>query len=141
MTSSRMGRLYVDEARGRVALVQVAIEKGLWAATVRKAQECVEPFLKGALRLVAVEPARTHDVAEMLRREVNRFPEWFRAAVDRLATISTEMAGDRGLAFYGDERQELGPQELFDEADARRAVRNLELVAQLCERLVSESNT
>ena len=29
MTSSRMGRLYVDEARGRVALVQLAIEKGL----------------------------------------------------------------------------------------------------------------
>ena len=32
MTSSRMGRLYVEEARGRVALVQLAIEKGLWAA-------------------------------------------------------------------------------------------------------------
>ena len=141
MTSSRMGRLYVDEARGRVALVRVAIEKGLWAATVREAQEWVELFLKGALRLVAVEPARTHDVAEVLRREVNRFPEWFRSAVDRLATISTEMAGDRGLAFYGDERQELGPQELFDEADARRAVRNLEVVAQLCERLLSESKT
>jgi len=139
MTSSRMGRLYVDEARGRVALVQLAIEKCLWAATVREAQECVELFLKGALRLVAVEPARTHDVAEMLRREVNRFPEWFRVAVDRLATISTEMAADRGLAFYGDERQELGSQELFDEADAQRAVRNLELVAQLCERLLSES--
>ncbi len=139
MTSSRMGRLYVEEARGRLVLVQVAIEKGLWAATVREAQECAELFLKGALRLVAVEPARTHDVAEVLRREASRFPEWFRSEVDRLATISTEMAGDRGLAFYGDERQELGPQELFDEADARRSVRNLELVAQLCERLLSES--
>jgi hypothetical protein len=42
MTSSRMGLLYVDEARGRVVLVQVAIEKGLWAATVREAQQCVE---------------------------------------------------------------------------------------------------
>ena len=140
MTSSRMGRLYVDEARGRVTLVHVAIEKGLWAATVREAQECVELFLKGALRLVAVEPARTHDVAEVLRREVARFPEWFRSAADNLATISTEMAGDRGIAFYGDERQEIGPQELFDEKDAQRAVRNLEFVAQLCERLLSESS-
>ena len=74
MTSSRMGRLYVEEARGRVTLVRVALEKGLWAATVREAQECVELFLKGALRLVAVEPARTHDVAEVLRRERDRFP-------------------------------------------------------------------
>ena len=133
-----MGRLYVEEARGRVTLVRVALEKGLWAATVREAQQCVELFLKGALRLVAVEPARTHDVAEVLRRERNRFPEWFRSAIDRLAAVSTEMAGDRGPAFYGDERQELGPQELFDEADARRAVQDMEVVAQLCERLLSE---
>jgi HEPN domain-containing protein len=107
---------------------------------VREAQECVELFLKGALRLVAVEPSHTHDVAETLRREVHRFPEWFRWAVDHLATISTEMAGDRGVAFYGDERQDLGPQELFDEKDAQRAAGNLDFVAQLCERLLTESN-
>jgi HEPN domain-containing protein len=134
-----MGRLYVEEARGRVALVRLALDKGLWAATVREAQECVELFLKGALRLVAVEPTRTHDVAEVLRREARRFPEWLLPAVDHLASISTEMAGDRGIAFYGDEREELGPQELFDENDARRAVRNLDFVAELCERLLTES--
>jgi HEPN domain-containing protein len=135
MTSS----LYIDEARGRMALVQVALQKGLWAATVREAQECVELFLKGALRLVAVEPARTHDVAEVLRREADRFPEWCRSVLEQLATISTDLAGDRGVAFYGDERQELGPQELFDDKDARRALRNLEFVAQVCERLLAES--
>jgi HEPN domain-containing protein len=134
-----LGRLYVDEARGRVALVRLALERGLWAATVREAQECVELFLKGALRLVAVEPSRTHDVAEVLRREVDRFPPWFASSVDQLATISTEMAGDRGIAFYGDEREELGPQELFDEKDAQRAARNLEFVAKLCQRLLAES--
>ena len=67
MTSSRMGRQYIKEARGRMALVGLALERGMWAATVREAQECVELFLKGALRLVAVEPARTHDVAAALR--------------------------------------------------------------------------
>lgn len=139
MTSSRMGRLYIEEARACLALVRLALERGLWAATVREAQECVELFLKGALRLVAVEPARTHDVAEVLRSEAARFPEWFRSTVDRLATISTELAGDRGLAFDGDERRELGPQELFDAEDARRAVRNVELVAELCGRLLAEA--
>lgn len=59
---------------------------------MREAQECVELFLKGALRLVAVEPARTHDVAEVLRREVNRFPEWFRAA-------GSSESGARGAAL------------------------------------------
>ena len=136
MTSSRMGRLYIEEAASRVELVRLALERGLWATVVREAQECVELFLKGALRLVAVEPTRTHDVAEMLRREAARFPEWFRAEVDRLATISTEMAGDRGIAFYGDERQHLAPRDLFDDADAERAAGNLEYVADLCNRLL-----
>lgn len=141
MTSSRMGRQLIDEAVGRLDLVRLARKKGLWSSTVREAQECVELLLKGALRLVAVEPARTHDVAELLRREARRFPDWFRDHADHLADISTEMAGDRGIAFYGDERQELGPQDLFDEADARRAMDSLEFVAEQCRRLVAESGT
>jgi len=119
-------------------LVQLAFERHLWAATVRESQECVELFLKGALRLAAIEPVRSHDVAEVLRHAAGRFPEWFAGQVDHLASISTEMAGDRGIAFYGDERQELAPQELFDEADAHRALQNLEFVAGMCGRLVNE---
>jgi HEPN domain-containing protein len=134
-----MGRQFVSEASGRVALVRLALERELFAATVREAQECVELFLKGALRLAGVEPARTHDVAEILRREAARFPDWFGAEVDHLAAISSEMAGDRGIAFYGDERQGLGPQDLFDVRAARRALGNLEYVAGLCERLLQES--
>lgn len=135
MTSSEMGRRYIEEARGRVELVRLAHERGLWATVVREAQEAVELLLKGALRLVAVEPARTHDVAELLKREAGRFPAWFQSEIQALASISTEMAGDRGVAFYGDERQGLGPQDLFDEANANRAIRNLDYVAELCARL------
>ena len=124
-----MGRRYVEEARGRLELVRLARDRRLWATVVREAQEAVELLLKGALRLVAVEPTRTHDVADLLRRESGRFPPWFSAQVDHLASISTEMAGGRGIAFYGDERQELGPQELFSEADGARALDQLEYVA------------
>jgi hypothetical protein len=74
-----------------------------------------------------------------LRRHAARFPEWFRLEIDHLAAISTEMVGDRGLAFYGDERQEIGPQDLFDDGDASRAADNLEYVARLCLRLLAES--
>jgi HEPN domain-containing protein len=140
MTSSRMGGRYIEEGRGRLPLVRIAAERRLWATVVREAQEGVELFLKGALRLVAVEPARTHDVAEVLRRTADRFPDWFRAEVEHLATISTEMAGDRVIAFYGDERQQLGPQDLYEEADAVRALGHLEYVATLCERLLAESS-
>ena len=50
MTTARMGRQYIEQARGRVELVRLALSKGLWVAVVREAQECVELFLKGALR-------------------------------------------------------------------------------------------
>ena len=139
MTSSGMGRRYIQEARGRVELVRLASERGLWSTVVREAQECVELFLKGAVRLVALEPARSHDVAEVLRRGADRFPPWFRVEVEALASISTELAADRGLAFYCDERHELGPQDLYDAADAGRALAQLERVAALCERLLAES--
>jgi HEPN domain-containing protein len=131
-----MGRRYVEEARGRLELVRLARDRRLWATVAREAQEAVELLLKGALRLVAVEPARTHDVGDRIRRESGRFPPWFSAEVDHLAAISTEMAGDRGVAFCGDERQELGPQELFDEADAARALDQLEYVAGLVGQLL-----
>jgi HEPN domain-containing protein len=110
----------------------------MWAATVSKAEQCVDLSLRGALRLVAVEPARTHDVAAALREEAARFPQWFRTSVDGLAAISTKLAGDRGPAFYGDEALKVGPQELFNEVDARRAVQDVEFVAELCWRLLSE---
>lgn len=141
MTSSNMGRQYIEEAQGRIELVRLALMRQLWATVVREAQECVELFLKGALRLVAVEPAHTHDVAELLRRESARFPDWFHAQAERLASISTDMAGDRGLAFYGDERQGVGPQDLFDESAAHAAVRSLEEVALLCGRLLQTASS
>jgi HEPN domain-containing protein len=140
MTSSQMARRYIEEAQGRMDLVFLAREKGMWSTVVREAQECVELYLKGALRLVAVEPVRSHDVAELLRSAAERFPDWFRSQVEFMASISTEMAGDRGIAFYGDERQEIGPQDLFDRDDGIRAIQNLEFVADHCVRLLAASN-
>lgn len=88
---------------------------------------------------MGVEPARTHDVAEILIRESHRFPTWFGALIARMAAISTEMGHDRALAFYGDERQQKGPRELFGEADAKRAREDMHQVAEWCARLLTES--
>jgi HEPN domain-containing protein len=131
-----MGGRYIDEARRRVELVRLAHDRQFWATVVRESQEAVELFLKGALRVVAVEPTRTHDVAPLLQREAQRFPDWFRSQIPALAAISTEMAGDRGVAFYGDERLGIAPQDLFDAGNAGRALQNLDFVAGLCLRLL-----
>jgi hypothetical protein len=38
-----------------------------------------------------------------LRRERNRFPEWFREHIDEFASISRSLRKERELAIYGDE--------------------------------------
>ena len=38
MTSTRMGRQYVEEARSRTELVRLALDRGLWSTVVREAR-------------------------------------------------------------------------------------------------------
>lgn len=135
MINDAMARGYFRQADGRRRLISEAFNMGHFDTTVREAQECVELLLKAALRLVGIEPAHTHDVGDMLRAERTRFPQWFTAEIDRLALISSELAGSRGPAFYGDESHLIPPSDIFDRAQAERALEQAEFVYQLCRRL------
>ncbi|MCE7960353.1 MAG: hypothetical protein DYH06_20835 [Acidobacteria bacterium ACB2] len=55
-----------------------------------------------------------------------------------LAYISTQLAGSRGAAFYGDERRGIPPDQLFDRDDAERAEEQARFVLELCERLMAD---
>jgi len=140
MTNHSMTRNYLRQAATRLRGLVLYLQLEDWPTVVREAQEAVELCLKAALRFAAIEPARTHDVAEVLRRNVSRFPDWFSSKVPSLATISTVLAGQRGPAFYGDERLHLPPDELFDRGDAERAKEQAEYVHGLCSRLLSEES-
>ena len=136
MTNNVMSSNYLRQAATRLRGLELYMELRDWPTVVREAQEVVELCLKGALRFVAVEPARTHDVAGILRRSAARFPVWFADEIPDLATISTALAGQRGPAFYGDERLNIAPDELFDEAAAGRAQEQAGYVHGLCARLL-----
>ena len=137
MTSDVMARGYLARAVARADALGVYQTAGAWPDVVREAQEAVELFLKAALRSVGIEPARTHDPADALRANVDRFPDWFAERVPDLAAVSSELAGDRGIAFYGDERRGIPPDQLFDRRDAERALEQVSFVRSLCERLVT----
>jgi HEPN domain-containing protein len=128
---------YLARAIARVEALSVYFDRACWPDVVREAQEAVELLLKAALRHAGIEPARTHDVADALRANVSRFPDWFAETIPDLAFISTELAGDRGAAFYGDERRAIPPHELFDREDAQRAMEQARFVRALCERLIA----
>lgn len=135
MTNHVMSENYLRQALTRLRALELYSELEDWPTLVREAQEAVELALKAALRLAAIEPARTHDVAEVLRRNAGRFPDWFAGEIPHLATISTALAGQRGPAFYGDERLGVPAGDLFDREDGQRAKEQAEYVCELCARL------
>lgn len=131
-----MARGFLARGVARVATLAVYLERACWPDVVREAQEAVELMLKASLRCVGIEPARTHDVAETLRANADRFPEWFAARIPELAAISTELVGARGPAFYGDERLGIPPDQLYDESSALRAAEQARFVEAQSRRLI-----
>jgi len=106
---------------------------------VRQSQEAVELALKAALRLVGVEPPRWHDVGPVLRRNAERFPDWFRAQVGKMALISRLLGHERGPSMYGDEALGLPPDELYGPEDAGWALREASSIVSMVRKLLEEA--
>jgi HEPN domain-containing protein len=101
-----MAEAYIRQAMERLKHAREALRRGNYPYVVRQSQEAVELALKASLRLVGVEPPRWHDVGPVLRREAERFPEWFRDEIPRLARISRRLRREREPSMYGDEESE-----------------------------------
>nr|MDO8098524.1 HEPN domain-containing protein [Candidatus Njordarchaeota archaeon] len=136
MNSRRMAESFLDEAELRLKTAQKALSDEHFSYAIRQSQECVELSMKGALRFVAVEPPKWHDVGIILRKESKRFPESFKNEIDRLSLISRELAGERERSMYGDDELKLVPEELYTKLDAQEAVDNARFVYELCRKLL-----
>ncbi|MDW8359495.1 MAG: HEPN domain-containing protein [Candidatus Caldarchaeum sp.] len=139
MDNFEMARASVKQALERVETVRRALDEGHYAYAVRQSQEAVELLLKAALRLAGVEPPKWHDVGPVLRRERERFPEWFREMVDDLASISRSLSRERELAMYGDEDLKIPPDELYVRKDAENALADVQLVLRAVQRLMEKA--
>ncbi len=104
---------------------------------VRRCQEAVELALKALLRSEGLDVPRAHDVGPTLRKHAVLFPALTREDVAKLARLSRQLFRERSVAFYGDEEQGLGPDEVYGEEDARMAIADVGWVVATCGRLVS----
>lgn len=136
MNSKEMAESYLLEGEIRLKTARIAVENEHFAYAVRSSQECVELSLKGVLRYVGIEPPKWHDVGPILRKEVQRFPEWFSKNIDRITLVSRELRREREPSMYGDGELNLPPQELYTKLDAQEAVKKADFVMGLCKRLV-----
>lgn len=138
MNNREMAEQCLRLSKVRLKHAEIAFREGEYPYVIRQCQESVELALKGALRLVGVEPPKWHDVGPILREEKERFPEWFRDSIDELAGISRELRREREPAMYGDEETATPPYKLYSARDAEKALKHAKLVLEFCERLVEE---
>ena len=137
MRNDRMAIGYLEDATVRVGELKRLFEMKRFNVVIGEAQEGVELALKAALRWVGVEPAKVHDVSEILLGEQDRFPRFFRDEIVRLAEISRKLARERGRSFYGDEERGVPASELYSDSDALEAIDDAQFVLQLCRELIS----
>ncbi len=138
MNNIALARSHVRQAEERIKHAREALESGNYPYVVRQCQEAVELALKAALRVVGIEPPKWHDVGPILRREVHRFPQWFKEKVDYLASISRSLRKERELAMYGDEEAGIPPEELYTCIDAEQALTQAQTVLDLVKKLLQE---
>ncbi len=138
MNSLKLAESNMRQACERLVHAEEALERENYPYVVRQCQEAVELALKAALRLVGVEPPKWHDVGPVLKRERNRFPEWFQKIADKLASISRKLRKERELAMYGDEEAMIPPEELYSREDAEEALSYAKYVVSMVSKLLEE---
>lgn len=134
----KIAESYLRQANAMIKDAKEALNDGLYAYALRLSQEAVELSLKAALKLVAVEYPKKHDVSDVVIEVKDRFPEWFRSEIKNIADISRRLAAKREICMYGDEEAALSPDEAVDVEEALKAVSDAEKVYELCKRLLDE---
>jgi HEPN domain-containing protein len=131
-----MARDYLRRAEARRKALDTLFASASYPDVVRESQDIAELVLKGALRFVGVDPPKRHDAHKVVARFIGRFPAEWRLAVDELQAALDRLAQERGPAFYGDDEGGVPASDLFDEADARRAMSVADRLLNLYRRLL-----
>jgi len=127
----------LEQAAQRLTTIKTSTEIGGYAYAVRSAQECVEMSLKAALRTVAIEYPKRHDVSAVLLQVRARFPNWF--STEEFAEVSRELVEKRAPAMYGDDLKMLPASQLFTREDAQKAAGQAQRIYDACVRLLKEA--
>lgn len=138
MNTKLMALDYIRRAGRFLKEAQADYEEEDYPTTIRRAQECVELSLKAALRSVAIEYPREHDVSEALEMLKVKFPDWFSLKIPEFIVISRDLSKKRGPAMYGYETELRPASDIFSKNDAEEALKSAEEVFEACSRLIGE---
>ncbi|MFQ5884508.1 MAG: HEPN domain-containing protein [Thermoplasmata archaeon] len=133
-----LAKFYLKMSHARLSDSRGALKDRIYPYALRLAQECTEMSLKAALRLVAIEYPKRHDVSDVITRSKERFPEWFQKDIAFLSEGSRRLAMKREISMYGDEVSGLSPETVISKEEAQEAVQIAEKTLRMCRRLLKE---
>jgi HEPN domain-containing protein len=90
-----------------------------------------------ALRSIAIEYPKQHEVSDLLVEFKQRFPTWFAEETGFIREASVSLFKKRELAFYGGEDTALPPDMVISAEDGRGAVERGERVFRDCKKLLA----
>lgn len=132
-----LAKSYLKMSEARLSDSKGALEDKIYPYALRLAQECTEMSLKAALRIVAIEYPKKHDVSDVLVGSKERFPEWFQKEIEFMAEGSKRLAKKREISMYGDEVSALSPESVISKEEAREAVQIAEKTLEMCTKILS----
>ena len=138
MRTTKMAKDYAERARWVLKEAEDALAAGNCAVSVRRSQEALELSAKGALRRLAVEYPREHDVSEALEAVADRLPDNIRERVGEIKALSAELARIRGPALYGYEAEGVPASEAFTKDYATETLERTRPIANLLTGFASE---
>jgi HEPN domain-containing protein len=133
-----MAKDYAERARWVLKEAENALAAENYAVSVRRSQEALELSAKGALRRLAVEYPREHDVSEAVEATADRLPDNIREQVGEIKALSAELARIRGPALYGYEAEGVPASEAFTKDYATETLNRTKPIANLLIRFASE---
>ncbi len=134
MTDKDMAKGLFEQAKSSLQAARQAVRDGHWAYAVRTSQDASELSLKALLLSAGVEPPKRHDLGGALRKNEDRLRRLGLGAdeVESLARTAGSLAEDRSKALYGDERHKVPASRLYEEKDARDALKAAQRVHSRC---------
>jgi len=139
LRSTKMAKDYAERASWVIKEAEGALAAANYAICVRRSQEALELSAKAALRRLAIEYPREHDVSEALEAAADRLPDDVRRQLEEIKALSAELARIRGPALYGYEAEGVPASEAFTRDYAARTLDRVKPIVNLLVRFASES--
>jgi len=140
LKTNKMAKDYAERARWVLKEAEDALAAENYAVSIRRSQEALELSAKGALRRLAVEYPREHDVSEAVEAAADRLPDNIREHVREIKALSAELARIRGPALYGYEAEGVPASEAFTKDYATETLNRTKPIANLLIQFANEDD-